>query len=69
MKKDLTFKIIFEQILTTLFSFVCGWAVTCGLLKLITLCFSLSYSLQKATGIWLIVCLLIYLLNRIKTKN
>lgn len=35
-----------------------NWGVVCGLVKLITLCFGLGYSLPIATGIWLILILL-----------
>lgn len=34
------------------------WALTVGIIKLITLCFSWDFSLSVATGIWLILCLL-----------
>lgn len=35
-----------------------SWIVTCGIVKLITLCFELSFSWLWATGIWLILMLL-----------
>ena len=35
-----------------------SWIVTCGIIKLITLCFGLEFSWSIATGIWLIMCLL-----------
>ena len=37
---------------------VISWLLTCGLVKLITLCFGLSFSWAVATGIWLILALL-----------
>lgn len=40
---------------------LCGisWIVTCGIVKLITLCFGWSFNWLFATGVWLIM----YLLN------
>lgn len=35
-----------------------SWIITCGIIKLITLCFGWTFSWGVATGIWLIMCLL-----------
>lgn len=37
----------------------CGvsWIVTCGVIKLITMCFGLTFKWSVATGVWLIMCL------------
>lgn len=35
-----------------------SWAITCGIIYLITLCFSLTFSWPIATGIWLILFML-----------
>lgn len=35
-----------------------SWAITCGVIYLITVCFGLEFSWLIATGIWLILCLL-----------
>lgn len=35
-----------------------SWAVTCGFLYLIALCFKVAFSWTIATGIWLVLCLL-----------
>ena len=35
-----------------------SWLITCGIIKLITICFGLTFSWSIATGIWLILCLL-----------
>lgn len=40
------------------FGYALNWAVTIGIIKLITMCFSVGFSLPVATGIWLILCLL-----------
>ena len=34
-----------------------SWGLTVAVVKLITLCFGLEFSLSIATGIWLIECL------------
>lgn len=36
---------------------VISWAVIVGIIKLITMCLSIGFSLPVATGIWLILCL------------
>ena len=40
-----------------------SWIVTCGLIKLITMCFGLEFSWAVATGIWLIICILKSIFN------
>lgn len=35
-----------------------SWIVTCGIVKLITMCFGLTFSWPVATGIWLCLMLL-----------
>ena len=35
-----------------------SWIATCGIIKLITLCFGLKFSWVWATGIWLVMYLL-----------
>lgn len=34
-----------------------SWLATCGMIKLITLCFGITFKWSTATGIWLILCL------------
>ena len=38
----------------------CGisWIITCGIIKLITLCFGWTFKWNIATGVWLILCVL-----------
>ena len=36
---------------------ILSWGVTVGIIKLITLCFGLEFSLLIATGIWLLLTL------------
>lgn len=35
-----------------------SWIVTCGIIKLITVCFGLTFRWSVATGIWLILAIL-----------
>ena len=35
-----------------------SWILTCGIIKLITLCFGLTFSWAIATGIWLVLMLI-----------
>ena len=35
-----------------------SWIVTCGIIKLITMCFGWTFKWSVATGIWLIICIL-----------
>jgi hypothetical protein len=34
-----------------------SWIATCGVIKLITLCFGWTFSWAIATGVWLVMCL------------
>ena len=40
-----------------------SWIVTCGIIKLITICFGWEFSWAIATGIWLIICILKSIFN------
>ena len=42
------------------FALACGlsWILTCGIIKLITMCFGWTFSWLTSTGIWLIAFLL-----------
>lgn len=40
-----------------------SWICTCGVIKLITMCFGLTFSWTIATGIWLVILLLKNIFN------
>ena len=40
------------------FAYGLSWIVTCGIIKLITMCFGWTFNWSVATGIWLIICIL-----------
>ena len=48
----LLFTIVFLVI-----AFGVSWIVTCGVIKLITMCFGWQFKWSIATGIWLVMCL------------
>ena len=39
-------------------AFALSWLLTCGIIKLICLCFGLTFSWLISTGIWLVMILL-----------
>lgn len=47
---------IIKSILFIVFLCFLSWALTCGIIKLITICFSWKFKWPIATGIWLIMC-------------
>lgn len=53
-------------VVVILFLAVCcgiSWIATCGIIKLITMCFGLEFSWAVATGIWLTICILKSIFN------
>lgn len=54
-------------IIILLLAFGVSWIMTCGIIKLITLCFGWQFKWSIATGIWLIMFLLQSIFNE-KTK-
>lgn len=40
-----------------------SWIATCGIIKLITMCFGWTFKWSIATGIWLIICILKSIFN------
>ena len=49
---------IFIVILLLAVGYAISWIITCGIVKLITICFGLTFSWAIATGVWLILRLL-----------
>ena len=50
------------------FAYGLSWIVTCGIIKLITMCFGWTFKWSIATGIWLIICILRSIFN-VTVKN
>ena len=46
-----------------------SWIATCGIIKLITLCFGWTFSWAWATGIWLVLYLLKNTLSHATTRK
>lgn len=49
---------VIGAILAIIIFYAIGWIVTCGVIKLITMCFGWEFSWAVATGIWLIILIL-----------
>lgn len=58
MNNKKTLSVIVLTIVLLLISCVLSLVVTCGIIKLITICFGLKFKWSVAIGIWLIMCLL-----------
>ena len=56
-------------ILRTIIAYAIIWLVTCGIIKLITLCFGWTFSWLIATGIWLILLLFYWLEDLITSET
>lgn len=56
-------KKILVVILFLVVAYGLSWVVTCGIVKLITLCFGLTFKWSVATGIWLMICILKSIFN------
>ena len=56
-------------ILLTIIAYAISWLATCGLIKLITLCFGWTFSWLIATGIWLILLLFYWLEDLITSET
>lgn len=55
MKKFLGIGIYVILIVTAIYAL--SWIATCGIIKLITLCFGWQFKWSIATGIWLMICI------------
>ena len=73
-KKSLTSKIAeggtvaLVVILILALAYGVSWIATCGVIKLITMCFGWTFKWSIATGIWLIICILRSIFN-VTVKN
>lgn len=64
MKKEVLSTIL---ILVTLYGL--SWLLTCGIIKLITLCFGFTFKWSVATGIWLVIGILKSIFKPDSSKN
>lgn len=46
------------KILGLIIGYAISWGITIGIIKLVTMCFSLNFSIPIATGIWIILCVI-----------
>ena len=57
MKKKTTLG-VFMLILTVMLAYALSWITTVGIIKLIAMCFGLTFKWSVATGIWLCLCVI-----------
>lgn len=57
MKKKSNAAATLVIILLVIALFVFSWGITCGLIKLITMCFGWKFSWGASTGVWLLFVL------------
>lgn len=57
MKKKTTLG-VFMLILAVMLAYALSWITTVGIIKLITMCFGLTFKWSVATGIWLCLCVI-----------
>ena len=58
MNNKKTLSVIILTIVLLIIGCALSLVVTCGIIKLITICFELKFKWSVAIGIWLIMCLL-----------
>lgn len=46
-----------------------SWIVTCGLIKLVCMCFGLTFTWKIATGIWIVLAILQSVFKTTVNKN
>ena len=57
MKKKTTLGVLIF-ILAVMLVYTLSWIITVGIIKLITMCFGLTFKWSVATGIWLCLCVI-----------
>ena len=57
MKKKTTLGVLIF-ILAVMLAYAFSWIITVGVIKLITVCFGLTFKWSVATGIWLCLCVI-----------
>lgn len=57
MKKKTTLGVLIF-ILAVMLAYALSWIITVGVIKLITMCFGLTFKWSVSTGIWLCLCVI-----------
>lgn len=55
-------------LLIVAFFYGLSWITTCGIIKLITMCFGWTFKWSIATGVWLILCIARRILKNSNSK-
>ena len=50
-------------LLIAVMAYAISWAITCGLIAILFMCFGWEFSLAIATGIWIVICILRSIFN------
>lgn len=59
---------IIKAIALDILSLVISWVITCGFVKLITLCFGIGFTWAIGTGVWLIMRMIYFSFTDIRIK-
>ena len=60
---------IMAVLITAIIVIGASWGICCGLLKLISMCFGLKFSIKVATGIWLVIAFVNFFMGKKKATN
>lgn len=66
--KDLGFGIVLGIFITAII-YSLSWIITCGLIKLVTLCFGWTFKWSIATGIWVVILIAKTIFSHHSTTN
>lgn len=60
---------VFFVVSIFLLSYGISWIVVCGIVKLLSICFGFAFTWQLATGIWIVLCLLRWVISAAKPNE
>ena len=61
--------VILSIILFVAFVFGLSWIATCGIVKVISMCFGFTFTWKLATGIWIVCLLLRWIISAAKSDK
>jgi len=60
---------VISVISIVILGFGISWIVVCGIVKLLSMCFGFAFTWQIATGIWIVLCLLRWVISAAKPNE
>lgn len=69
MKNKNPLRALLTLLLVLTIGYGLSWAVTVGIIKLITICFGLTFSMARATGVWLVLMLIWITFHPVKKEE